>query len=123
MGRSFAERSHETELMDTEAVSFEDYQDCLKDLATVNALTLTHSPILTWLDRATRNLAPNECVTVLDVGYGYGDLLRRIRAWSRRKGRVVDLVGVDLNPMSEPIAKAATPSGASIDFRTGNVFD
>jgi SAM-dependent methyltransferase len=123
MGRSFAERSHETELMDTEAVSFEDYRACLKDLATVNALTLTHGPILTWLDRATRSLAPNERVTILDVGYGYGDLLRRIHAWSRRKGRMVDLVGVDLNPMSEPIAKAATPSGASIDFRTGNVFD
>ncbi|MBD2746897.1 methyltransferase domain-containing protein [Microvirga sp. BT688] len=109
--------------MDTEAVSFEDYRDCLKDLATVNALTLTHGPVLTWLDRATRNLAPNERATVLDVGYGYGDLLRRVHDWSRRKGRLVDLVGIDLNPMSEPIAKAATPSDVSIDFRTGNVFD
>jgi SAM-dependent methyltransferase len=123
MGRSFAERSHETELMDTETVTFEDYRDCLKDLATVNALTLTHSPILAWFDRATRNLAPNDPVTVLDVGYGYGDLLRRIYAWSRREGRAVDLVGVDLNPMSEPIAQAATPSGVSIEYRTGNVFD
>ncbi|MGF9757265.1 methyltransferase domain-containing protein [Microvirga sp. 0TCS3.31] len=123
MGRSFAERSHETELMDTETVTFEDYRDCLKDLATVNALTLTHSPILAWFDRATRNLAPNDPVTVLDVGYGYGDLLRRIYAWSRREGRAVDLVGVDLNPMSEPIAQAATPSGVSIEYRTGDVFD
>jgi len=123
MGRSFAERSHETELMDTETVSFEDYRACLKDLATVNALTLTHGPILTWLDRATRGLTPGERVTVLDVGYGYGDLLRKIHAWSRRKGRTIDLVGVDLNPMSEPIARAATPPGVSIDYRTGNVFD
>jgi SAM-dependent methyltransferase len=123
MGRSFAERSHETELMDTEAVGLDDYRACLKDLATVNALTLTHAPILGWLDRATWNLDPNERVTVLDVGYGYGDLLRKIHAWSRRKGRAVDLVGVDLNPMSEPIARAATPSGLSIEYRTGNVFD
>ncbi|MBM1172300.1 methyltransferase domain-containing protein [Microvirga arabica] len=123
MGRSFAERSHETELMDTEAVSFEDYRACLKDLATVNALTLTHGPILTWLDRATRNLAPSGRVTVLDVGYGYGDLLRKIHAWRRRKRRIVDLVGVDLNPMSETIARAVTPTDVSIDYRTGNVFD
>ncbi|MBF9197579.1 methyltransferase domain-containing protein [Microvirga terrestris] len=123
MGRSFAERSHETELMDTETVSFEDYQACLKDLAMVNALTLTHGPILSWLDRATRNLAPNERVTVLDVGYGYGDLLRKIHSWGRRKGRAVGLVGVDLNPMSEPIARAATPASVSIEYRTGNVFD
>jgi SAM-dependent methyltransferase len=123
MARSFAERSHETELMDTESVSLEDYRACLKDLATVNALTLTHGPILKWLDRATRSLKPNERVTVLDVGYGYGDLLRRIHAWSRRTGRAVDLVGVDLNPMSEPIARAATPADVFIDYRTGNVFD
>jgi SAM-dependent methyltransferase len=62
-------------------------------------------------------------VTILDVGYGYGDLLRRIHAWGRRRNRPVDLIGVDLNPMSEPIARAATPPGVSIDFRTGNVFD
>src|SRR3712207_6454017 len=100
MGRSFAERSHETELMDTEEVSLDDYRACLKDLSTVNALTLTHGPILTWLDCATRKLQPDEPVTVVDVGYGYGDLLRRIYAWSRRKGRAISLVGVDLNPMS-----------------------
>ena len=123
MGRNFAERSQETELMDTEPVSVEDYRACLKDLATVNALTLTHRPILKWLDHATRRLGPNERVTVLDVGYGYGDLLRKIHEWSRRKGRAVDLVGVDLNPMSESIARAATPSDVFIEYRTGKVLD
>lgn len=123
MGRSFAQRSHETELMDTEAVSLDDYRACLKDLATVNALTLTHGPILRWLDRATRSLEPGKRVTVLDIGYGYGDLLRRIHAWSRRRRRAVSLIGVDLNPMSEPIAREATPAGVTIEYRTGNVFD
>ncbi|NBJ12074.1 methyltransferase domain-containing protein [Microvirga arsenatis] len=123
MGRSFAQRSHETELMDTEAVSLDDYRACLKDLATVNALTLTHGPILRWLDQTTRSLEPGERVTVLDVGYGYGDLLRRIHAWSRRRRRTVSLIGVDLNPMSEPIAREATPAGVPIEYRTGNVFD
>ena len=120
MGRNFAERSHETELMDTEPVNVEDYQACLKDLATVNALTLTHRPILKWLDHATRRLGPNERVTVLDVGYGYGDLLRKIHEWSRRKGRAVDLVGVDLNPNSADAARQATPADMPIEYRTGD---
>ena len=122
MGRSFAQRSPETELMDTEAVSLEDYRACLEDLAKVNALTLTHRPILKWLDGATRNLKPHERVTVLDVGYGHGDLLRRIHEWSRRSGRPVDLMGVDLNPLSEAIARAATPDAMRIEYRTGDVF-
>lgn len=109
--------------MDTETVSLEDYRACLEDLAKVNALTLTHRPILKWLDRATRTLGAGERVTVLDVGYGYGDLLRRLLAWSRRRGRDVDFIGIDLNPLSAPIAKEATSSGAEIEYRTGNVFD
>jgi 2-polyprenyl-3-methyl-5-hydroxy-6-metoxy-1,4-benzoquinol methylase len=123
MGRSFAERSPETEWMDTESVSLDDYRACLKDLATVNVVTMTHGPVLKWLDRATRHLGANERVTILDVGYGYGDLLRRIHAWGRRRNRAIELIGVDLNPMSEPIARAATPAGVAIDYRTGNVFD
>ena len=123
MARSFAERSHETELMDTETVSLDDYRACLKDLSTVNALTLTHRPIVQWLDHATRDLKEGERVSVIDVGYGYGDLLRKIHEWSRRRNRNVELIGVDLNPMSEPIARAATPGRMAIDYRTGNVFD
>ena len=123
MVRSFAERSHETELMDTETVSLDDYRACLKDLSTVNALTLTHRPIVQWLDHATRDLKEGERVSVIDVGYGYGDLLRKIHDWSRRRKRSVELIGVDLNPMSEPIARAATPPDMTIDYRTGNVFD
>jgi SAM-dependent methyltransferase len=123
MGRDFTRRSPEQELMDIESVSLEDYQACLRDLSTVNALTLTHGPILKWLDRATRDLKPSDKITVLDVGYGYGDLLRRIHSWSLRRGRNVELIGVDLNPMSEAIAKAATPPDAPIRYLTGNVFD
>lgn len=122
MTSAFSRRSHETELMDTESVPLDDYRSCLEDLARVNALTLTHRPILAWLDRATRDMAPGEPVTVLDVGYGYGDLLRRIRRWSRRRNRNVALIGVDLNPYSETIARAATPPEDGIAFRTGDVF-
>ena len=123
MGRSFAQRSSETELMDIEAVSLDDYRACLADLATVNALTLTHRPILKWLDRATHHLEPDAQVTILDVGYGYGDLLRRIHGWGLRRRRSVKLVGVDLNPLSETIARAETPAEVPIEYRTGNVFD
>jgi len=123
MGRSFARRSIETELMDTEAVGLDDYRACLADLAQVNALTLTHGPILRWLDRATKKLGSNDRVTILDVGYGYGDLLRRIYSWSVRSGRHVDLLGIDLNPLSESIARAETSTEAPIEYRTGNVFD
>jgi SAM-dependent methyltransferase len=120
--RHLAQRSVATELMDTEPVDIDEYRRCLKDLAAVNTVTLTRRPILRWLARAMVGVGACERVSLIDIGYGYGDLLRAIRAWSRRRGFAFDLVGLDLNPMSEPIARAATPADMAIDFRTGDVF-
>jgi len=120
--RDLGRRTSETELIDTEPVDIEEYRRCLQDLATVNTVTLTRRPILRWLECAMARVGPGERVSLIDVGYGYGDVLRAIRAWSRRRGFVLDLVGLDLNPMSEPIARAATPLDMGIDFRTGDVF-
>jgi SAM-dependent methyltransferase len=108
--------------MDTELVDLDEYRRCLKDLANVNTVTLTRWPILRWLERALARVGAGERVSLIDIGYGYGDVLRAIRVWSRRRGVVLDLVGLDLNPMSEPIARAATPPDMAIDFRTGDVF-
>jgi 2-polyprenyl-3-methyl-5-hydroxy-6-metoxy-1,4-benzoquinol methylase len=57
---------------------------------------------------------------LIDVGFGHGDMLRRIARWARRKGIAADLIGVDLNPASAAIARAATPIDLPIEFRTGD---
>ena len=60
---------------------------------------------------------------MLDVGYGEGDMLRRIHRWGARAGVRLELAGVDLDPASAPAARAATPPDWGIDYRTGDVFD
>src|SRR3712207_6599249 len=122
MARSFAHRSAEPELMDSEEVGLADFAGCLQDLATVNTLTLARPPTLAWLGRATRGLPPASRVSVLDVGFGHGDMLRTIHRWCRRRRFVPDLVGIDLNPWSAVVARAATPPDIRIDYRTGDVF-
>jgi len=118
----FRARSGEAELMDVEPVPFEDFRACLADLSTVNTLTLARRPTLAWLDRATRGLGPGARLSLLDVGFGHGDMLRAIHQWSERRGFEPDLTGIDLNPWSADAAREATPSSMSIDYRTGDVF-
>jgi hypothetical protein len=78
--RSFADRSGEPELMDTEACDYATFRDCLVDLSRVNALTLAYRPTLRFLDRiAAPEGAP---LRILDVGSGHGDMLRRIDRWA-----------------------------------------
>ena len=99
------------------------YRRCLTDLAAVNRLTLTHGATLRWLTRATRGLKPGAEISVLDVAYGHGDLLRAIADWADKRGFQARLSGIDLNPRRAGAARAATRPGASaIDYRTGDVF-
>ena len=58
-------------------------------------------------------------LTILDVGFGAGDMLR---ALARRFGARVRLIGIDLNPRSEPVARAMTPPEFAIDYRTGDAY-
>lgn len=112
-------RSTAGELMDDPALDPAVYDRCIRDLATLNRVTLTHRPVLQWLAAA----APDDGFSVLDVAYGDGDLLRAISRWAAKRGVAVRLGGIDLNPRSAAAARAATPAGMAIDYVTGDVFD
>jgi SAM-dependent methyltransferase len=96
------------------------YAAVLRDLAKVNTATLAARPTLAFLDRLP---ATNRPLRVLDVGFGDGDMLRRIARWAARRGRAVALAGVDLNPNSAPAARADTPAALGIDYRIGDYAD
>jgi SAM-dependent methyltransferase len=113
-------RASAEEQMDAADMPAETYAALLADLAKVNTLTMAARPTLAFLDRIAR---PGESLKVLDVGFGHGDMLRRIAHWAQRRGQACELVGVDLNPRSEAVAKAATPSQLPIEYRTGDYAD
>lgn len=109
--------------MDDPAVDEATFRACLADLAKVNSWTLARPPTLGWLERATRGWPRGSRFTLLDVGYGHGDMLRAIHRWATRRGLQPELIGVDLSPWSAPAARAATPPGMAIDYRSGDVFE
>jgi SAM-dependent methyltransferase len=118
----FSQRSRASELMDTEDVTPDDFAQCLADLSVVNTLTLAKQPTIAWLARATRDLPAGSTISVLDVGFGHGDMLRAIWRWSRKRGLNASLQGMDLNPLSAYAAKQATLVEMNIDFQTGDIF-
>jgi SAM-dependent methyltransferase len=119
----FAHRSTADELMDTEPVSLAEFTACLVDLAAVNRMTLAYRPTLRFLDRlAERGLPAGRPLEVVDVGSGYGDMLRAIDGWAVRRGVRVSLTGVDLNPWSRQAATAATESSRPIRWVTADAF-
>ena len=117
-GLDFSRRAQWSELMD-EPCSREVIEACLRDLARVNRWFGAYRPVLRWLGEARRQTLSGP-LRILDVGCGYGDGLRRIERWARKRGLPVALTGIDLNPDS--IAIAESQSGSRIQWVAGNIF-
>jgi SAM-dependent methyltransferase len=96
------------ELMDAADLDPIIYDRCLRDLAAVNRVTFTHRATLRWLSNAVESSPSGQEISVLDVAYGQGDLLRAIGTWAAKRGQKIRLSGIDLNPRSAAAARAAT---------------
>src|SRR5690349_8541719 len=103
-----ARRSYEPELIDGEGITYEEFEECLRQLEALNTWTLAYRPTLSWLARALAAVPRDRVVSVVDVGCGHGDLLRVIHRWGERHGRRFALTGVDLSPLAARAAASAT---------------
>lgn len=117
---SLDQRASGPERMDAEDLDPAVYARVLADLAQVNTVTLARRPTLGFVERAQ---GTRRRFTLLDVGFGDGDMLRAIARWARKRGIEAELVGIDLNPGSAPAARARTPTDLKIDYRTGDYAD
>lgn len=98
---------------------------CLRNLERMNRLTMSYRPTLAFLGRVA-DRHPWEEMHVVDVGSGYGDMLRVIARWAERRGLRMRLTGIDLNPQTEAIAREATRAAGmrddAIEWRTGDAM-
>jgi 2-polyprenyl-3-methyl-5-hydroxy-6-metoxy-1,4-benzoquinol methylase len=112
-----AERLIAEELMDDPDLDAVTYHAVLEDLAKVNRITLAYRPTLEFLARA---VGERGRFSLLDVGFGDGDMLRRIARWARRRGIEADLTGIDLNANSRAAAEARGSPDGAIQYLAGD---
>jgi SAM-dependent methyltransferase len=115
-------RRNEAEWLDGTDIDPLELENVLRDLASFNGAFLGHYPLIHWLGQAIGAVPKGTPLTVVDVGCGYGDLLRAIRRWSRRRGVELNLIGIDLNAETIRIARKATDAADQIEFRLMNAF-
>jgi SAM-dependent methyltransferase len=115
-------RSTQSELMDTEPVPFEEFHQCLRELEIINVCSLAYRPTMRWLRGMLAQATPGEVVSILDIGSGGGDMLRRIAKWLRGRKLEALLTGVDLNPWSKRSAEQSRPMEMKIAYETSDIF-
>lgn len=108
--------------MDVEAVSDADFAACLRDLETVNRLTLATRPTLAFLERLTAGWPAGAELRIVDAGSGQGGMLRAIHGWAVARSFRPRLVGIDLNPSAAAAARASTPPDLPIAWLTADIF-
>lgn len=121
-GLDFSRRAELVEMMD-EPCSYEELRGCLHDIAKVNRLVLAYRPTISWMEELVDSHP--ELVNrlrLVDVGCGYGDMLRRVDRWARERGVRVELRGIDLNPDAIRAAKEATAAGQRIEWVVGDAL-
>jgi len=116
------QRSDAPELMDAEVTDPETLRACLADLERINRWTFAYRITLAWLDQLVAAHPPAGPLTILDVGSGYGDMLRRVWIWARARDIEIELIGIDRNPQAVSVARAATLPEAPIRYLTADVF-
>lgn len=121
--RDLSRRSAESEWLDSADTSPEELALVLRDLARFNEAMLGHRPALSWLHSAIKDAPKGAELTLVDVGCGYGDLLRAIRRWARKRGVTIRLIGLDLNRDTIRIAQTATDATDDIDYRVMDIFN
>lgn len=123
MKRDLSRRSTESEWLDDADVNPAELALVLHDLARFNGAMLGYWPVITWLRRATKDARSDQAFTLVDVGCGYGDLLRVIRRWARKRGLSIKLIGLDLSRQTIAIARAASDDADEIDYQVADVFE
>ena len=120
----FSRRADTPELMDDPAVDFETFRACLVDLAKVNAWTFAYRPTFAFLNPICDGgrWPQDRPVAILDVGSGYGDMLRLVAKWAKARGLAVRLQGLDRNPWAARSAERVLGS-EGIQWLSEDLFD
>jgi SAM-dependent methyltransferase len=115
-------RSNQAEWLDDAELQPEELARVLRDLARFNGAMFGHRPVIAFLLRAAARAGQGQTLTVLDVGCGYGDLLRAVRRAFDKRGLPIRLIGLDLSRETIRIAQEATDSADKITYHAGDVF-
>jgi SAM-dependent methyltransferase len=118
----FSRRAELVELME-QPCSYEELRACLHDIARVDRVTFAYRPTISWLEKLmAAHPESTRPLRVVDVGCGYGDMLRRIHSWAAKRGNAVELTGIDLNPDAIRAAREATPPAQRIEWIVGDAL-
>ncbi len=98
----FKARSSQKELLDGDSIPHEDLYRNLKELDTINNLLGGYKITFSALKHLVKH---GSKLSLVDIGCGGGDTLKRIHHWKLKNNFSLNLIGVDINDVCIAYAK------------------
>jgi len=118
MGR-YGTRARGYEYMDEPDIAGEVLHDALGELEIINRHLGGHRTSILGIQRLLRAQPKSRELTVLDVGAGGADTAAEIERWSRRTGRSLRVVSMDINTFTCARARVLLRQAADADSPPG----
>lgn len=115
-------RSTQDEIMDDLQLQGSEMKSLLTDLKTVNQLLGGNAITINGINKLLLGLSKDQTYTVLDVGCGDGEMLRRCARFAKSKGYSFELIGVDANEYILEEAKRRSLDFQNISYKKIDVF-
>lgn len=115
-------RSVQIEIMDDLDFQGEEMKNLLKDLKTVNNWLGGNNITIEGLQQLLKNNSKEKQITLLDIGCGDGQLLRKCADFGKKNNFNFDCIGIDFNENILKIAQKQSEDYSNITFRKVDVF-
>ncbi|QHI39104.1 Ubiquinone biosynthesis O-methyltransferase [Kordia antarctica] len=115
-------RTDEVEIMDDFSINGDILHKTLDTLARINKWLGGNHVTISGLKKMLKGHSKTMPITIIDLGCGGGDILRRIASYGKKEGYTFKLIGIDANKDAVAYASHLSKDYENISFIACDIF-
>ena len=116
-------RTNDPEIMDDFDLEGDVLKESLDKIAKINQLLGGNKLTLKGVEKLLEKVPNTNLITVVDVGCGNGDMLRKLADFGIENNLNLELIGIDANAFTVNYATDLSRKYSNITFRCQDIFD
>jgi 2-polyprenyl-3-methyl-5-hydroxy-6-metoxy-1,4-benzoquinol methylase len=116
-------RTNDPEIMDDFGMQGEILRKALDKIAKINQLLGGNKLTLQGVQELIQNIVKNQQITIVDVGCGNGDMLRKLADFGKKKQYNFNLIGIDANEYTINYAIKLSKNYSNISYLCEDIFN
>jgi 2-polyprenyl-3-methyl-5-hydroxy-6-metoxy-1,4-benzoquinol methylase len=116
-------RSDDSEIMDNFQLEGDALKEALDKIAQINQLLGGNKLTLKGVAKLLKKIPDSKRITIVDVGCGNGDMLRKLADFGYQNNLNLELIGIDANKFTVNYAADLSKGYSNIAYRCEDIFD